>query len=106
MTKKSNNRKFKLGEPPVRYRELNIPVPMPVYERLLRVQADTLEKGLIPAQMTPREFALLCMANGVALAEADLHNRERQSALVVTPDEAKDMADRLRKAKHEASQIR
>ena len=99
MTKKSNNRKFKLGETPMRYRELIIPVPLPVYERLLRVQTDTLEKGLIPAQMTPREFALLCMANGVALAEADLHNRERQGALVVTPDEAKDVAERLQRAK-------
>lgn len=99
MTKKSNNRKFKLGETPVRYRELILAVPMPVYERLLKVQTDTLEKGLIPAQMSPREFAMLCLANGVALAEADNRNRERQGALVVTPDEAKDMVERLKNAK-------
>lgn len=99
MTKKSNNRKFKLGETPTRYREVILDVPMPMYERILKNQVAVVEKGLIPATMTPREFILITLANGVGLMEQDLVSRERQGALVVTPGEAQEMAERLRKVK-------
>lgn len=87
MTKKSNNRKFKLGQTPQRYRGLTLDVPMEMYSRILENMVKTIEKGLIDPKMPPSEFILIVLANGIGMMEADLLNRERQTRLVLSPDE-------------------
>ena len=99
MTKKSNNRKFKLGETPVRYREVVLNVPMPMYQRLLKAQVTATEMGLLDPKMAPREYIMVVLANGTGMVEADLVARSRKDSLVITPEEAAAMAERVRKAK-------
>jgi hypothetical protein len=73
---------------------------MELYHRAEKALGAIVEKGLLPPSTTPRDFILATVfVNGLAMVEADLHQRERQGSLVVTPQEAAEMAGRLRKAK-------
>lgn len=81
----------------MRFKRLDVDLPMPIYDRMVKALEDTQKKGLLPATTTPREFLLATVfTNGLAAVEADLYNRERQSSLVITPQEAKEAAERLR----------
>lgn len=99
MTKKSNNRKLKLGEEPVRYREMVLNIPVPMYKRMLEAQMKAVEMGLIDPKMGPRDYTMIVLANGVGMVEADLQARSRKDSLVITPEEAAKMAERLRALK-------
>lgn len=74
-----------------RYREVILPVPVVMYDRIKAAKAKVTEMGLLPAEMTDREFILVVLANGVGLVETDTNSRERKGSLVVTPDEARGM---------------
>lgn len=99
MTKKSNNRKLPVAQrqPPQRYREVILDIPVEMYSRILKAQEKAIEQKLLDPKLSPREFILLVLANGVGMVEADQHARERQSSLVVTPQEAAEMAARMPK---------
>lgn len=101
MTKKSRNRTMKLGETPVRYREMVLNIPMPMYQRLLKAQVNSIELGISDPKLGPRDFTMIVLANGVGMVEADLVARQRKDSLVITPQEAASMAERIRKAKGE-----
>lgn len=92
MTKKSNNRKFKLGEEPVRYRETVLNIPMPMYDRLVKAQEEATKMGLLDPKMPTRDYIMIVLANGTGMVEADLIARQRKDSLVITPQEAAALA--------------
>lgn len=96
MTKKSNNRKHKLGEEPVRYREMVLNIPVPMYERILKGMMEATKMGLLDPKMPPRDYTMVILANGVGMMEADLIARQRKDSLVITPQEAAALAHNAR----------
>ena len=92
MTKKSNNRKYKLGETPMRFREQTLYIPMPMYDRILKAQLEATKMGLVDPKMPPADYIMVIMANGVGMMEADLIARQRKDSLVITPQEAAALA--------------
>lgn len=75
--------------PPIRYRRLDLDIPRPVYDRLEKALGDVIQKGLLPAGTGVRDFILATvLVNGLALVESDLKQRERQTRLILSPDEA------------------
>ena len=99
MTKKSNNRKFKLGEEPVRYREMVLDIPKSMHERMQAAQEKATKMGLLDPKMPLRDYTMVLLANAIGMAEADLVARQRKDSLVITPEEAARMAERLRNLK-------
>ena len=82
-----------------RFRQITLEIPKVMYDRIEAVLAQVVEQKLLNDKVLPREFILgTILVNGLAMVEADLKNRERRSALVVTPQEDAAMQENLRKA--------
>lgn len=83
----------------MRYRRLDLDMPMPLWDRLKAALEKAQDTNLIPVTATERDFLLATVVvNGLAMVESDLKNRERKDSLVLTPEEAVKEQKELRRA--------
>ena len=91
MSKKTMARKLrdagKPSEPPMHSREIALPIPRDMYDRVIAGREKAVHMNLIGPGVSRNEFILVVLANGIAHMEMDMLARERGEALVLTPAE-------------------
>jgi hypothetical protein len=71
-----------------RFRRYDIDIPAVLYARLKKALETAISRSLLPKATTERDFLIgTIFTNGLAMVEADLINKDRESRSVLLPGE-------------------
>ena len=82
------------------YRRYDLDVPKELDDRIRKAVEKEIEKGRAPADLSPRDFLLALVMQGLAVQEVRAADQDRGSKLVVTPQEMAEAGERLRAIKN------
>ena len=81
------------------YRRYDLDVPKELDVRVRKALDTEIEKGRLRADVSPRDFLLALLMQGLAVQEVQQAEAERGTRLVVTPAEMAEAGERLRRIK-------
>jgi hypothetical protein len=78
------------------YRRYDLDVPKELDDRIRKAMDTEIEKGRLRADVSPRDYLLALLMQGLAVQEVRQADAARGSRLVMTPDELAETQKRLR----------